>query len=180
MARPSGRAGIHQSATGSRTRRRGGVRTWRMRRSGHGGSGYELKSSPVHLLRRCGQYAADLFDAETRGSDLTPRQLTVLARSMRRRRDADRARRRHRDRPLDARRHGGADDPARSHRAQTHRRPMRAPTGTPSAPRGKARLASALTALKKTEANCWRRCPPSRRAEFLKSLALIAANAGGE
>lgn len=39
---------------------------------------YELKSSPVHLLRRCGQYAADLFDAETRGSDLTPRQLTVL------------------------------------------------------------------------------------------------------
>ena len=39
---------------------------------------YDLNSSPVHLLRRCNQYCTDLFDAETAGSDLTARQLTVL------------------------------------------------------------------------------------------------------
>ena len=37
-----------------------------------------LERSPVHLLHRVGQCAADLFHAEMKGGDLTPRQLAVL------------------------------------------------------------------------------------------------------
>lgn len=141
---------------------------------------YELKSSPVHLLRRCGQYAADLFDAETRGSDLTPRQLTVLiavdaddgatqtalvaATGIDRSTLADMVARMI-QRDLIVRKRTEADARANSVRLS---------------PKGKRALASALNALKKTEAKLLAALPASRRAEFLKSLALIAANAGGE
>lgn len=37
-----------------------------------------LSQSPIHLLHRAGQCAADIFQAELGGDDLTPRQLAVL------------------------------------------------------------------------------------------------------
>lgn len=37
-----------------------------------------LSRSPIHLLHRAGQCAGDLFQAEMKGGDLTPRQLAVL------------------------------------------------------------------------------------------------------
>src|SRR5579872_6790395 len=40
---------------------------------------FELSQSPSHLLRRCVQYANDLFSRETSASDLTKQQFTVLA-----------------------------------------------------------------------------------------------------
>ncbi len=40
---------------------------------------FELSQSPSHLLRRCVQYANDLFSRETSSSDLTKQQFTVLA-----------------------------------------------------------------------------------------------------
>ena len=136
---------------------------------------YELKSSPVHLLRRCGQYAADLFDAETRGSDLTvliaieaddgaTQTALVAATGIDRSTLADMVARMI-QRDLIVRKRTEADARANSVRLS---------------PKGKRALASALNALKKTEAKLLAALPASRRAEFLKSLALIAANAGGE
>lgn len=40
---------------------------------------FELSQSPSHLLRRCVQYANDLFSRESAASDLTKQQFTVLA-----------------------------------------------------------------------------------------------------
>lgn len=37
-----------------------------------------LERSPIHLLHRAGQCAADIFMAEMEGLDLTPRQFAVL------------------------------------------------------------------------------------------------------
>ncbi len=37
-----------------------------------------LSGSPIHLLHRAGQCAADIFTAEMAGLDLTPRQFAVL------------------------------------------------------------------------------------------------------
>ena len=37
-----------------------------------------LNRSPIHLLHRAGQCAGDIFHAEIKDSDLTPRQLAVL------------------------------------------------------------------------------------------------------
>ena len=37
-----------------------------------------LRRSPIHLLHRAGQCAADVFHADMGGRDLTPRQLAVL------------------------------------------------------------------------------------------------------
>jgi DNA-binding MarR family transcriptional regulator len=37
-----------------------------------------LKRSPIHLLHRAGQCAGDVFFAEMKDGDLTPRQLAVL------------------------------------------------------------------------------------------------------
>src|SRR6185312_16697833 len=37
-----------------------------------------LHRSPIHLLHRAGQCAGDIFHAETKDGDLTPRQLAVL------------------------------------------------------------------------------------------------------
>lgn len=37
-----------------------------------------LERSPIHLLHRAGQCAADVFQAEMAGPDLTPRQFAVL------------------------------------------------------------------------------------------------------
>lgn len=37
-----------------------------------------LNRSPLHLLHRAGQCATDVFHAETKGGDLTPRQFAVL------------------------------------------------------------------------------------------------------
>jgi hypothetical protein len=39
----------------------------------------ELDRSPVHLLHRASQVVEEIFQAEGRDSDLTPRQLAVLA-----------------------------------------------------------------------------------------------------
>ena len=41
--------------------------------------GFDLSQSPSHLLRRCVQYANDLFSREPGASDLTKQQYTVLA-----------------------------------------------------------------------------------------------------
>src|SRR5579872_945083 len=40
---------------------------------------FELSQSPSHLLRRCVQYANDLFSRESAATDLTKQQFTVLA-----------------------------------------------------------------------------------------------------
>ena len=37
-----------------------------------------LKRSPIHMLHRAGQCAGDIFNAEMRDGDLTPRQYAVL------------------------------------------------------------------------------------------------------
>jgi len=42
-------------------------------------NGFDLSQSPSHLLRRCVQYANDLFSHEPGASDLTKQQFTVLA-----------------------------------------------------------------------------------------------------
>jgi DNA-binding MarR family transcriptional regulator len=42
-------------------------------------NGFDLSQSPSHLLRRCVQYANDLFAHEPGASDLTKQQFTVLA-----------------------------------------------------------------------------------------------------
>src|ERR1700741_2077447 len=41
--------------------------------------GFDLSQSPSHLLRRCVQYANDLFSRESSATDLTKQQFTVLA-----------------------------------------------------------------------------------------------------
>jgi DNA-binding MarR family transcriptional regulator len=41
--------------------------------------GFDLSQAPSHLLRRCVQYANDLFTQEPGASDLTKQQYTVLA-----------------------------------------------------------------------------------------------------
>ena len=41
--------------------------------------GFDLSQSPSHLLRRCVQYANDLFSRETGARDLTKQQFTVLS-----------------------------------------------------------------------------------------------------
>ena len=41
-------------------------------------NGFDLSQSPSHLLRRCVQYANDLFSQEQGASDLTKQQFTVL------------------------------------------------------------------------------------------------------
>src|SRR5207237_6067078 len=40
---------------------------------------FELSQAPSHLLRRCVQYANDLFSRESSATDLTKQQFTVLA-----------------------------------------------------------------------------------------------------
>jgi MarR family transcriptional regulator, lower aerobic nicotinate degradation pathway regulator len=42
-------------------------------------NGFDLSQAPSHLLRRCVQYANDLFSQEPGASDLTKQQFTVLA-----------------------------------------------------------------------------------------------------
>ncbi len=44
----------------------------------HAGEPAALSKSPIHLLHRAGQCAADIFTAEMAGLDLTPRQFAVL------------------------------------------------------------------------------------------------------
>ena len=43
------------------------------------GGGFDLSQSPSHLLRRCVQYANDLFSREPGAGELTKQQFTVLA-----------------------------------------------------------------------------------------------------
>jgi DNA-binding MarR family transcriptional regulator len=38
----------------------------------------QLEQSPIHLLHRAGQCAADVFQAEMENGDLTPRQFAIL------------------------------------------------------------------------------------------------------
>ena len=136
---------------------------------------YDLTASPVHLLRRCSQYAADLFDRETQGSDLTARQLTVLiaadahdgasqtalvaATGIDRSTLADMVARMI-QRELLVRRRTESDARANAVRLS---------------PKGKRTLAASLGALKKTEAKLLAALPASRRTDFVKSLVLIAA-----
>jgi DNA-binding MarR family transcriptional regulator len=42
-------------------------------------NGFDLSQAPSHMLRRCVQYANDLFSRETGATDLTKQQFTVLA-----------------------------------------------------------------------------------------------------
>jgi DNA-binding MarR family transcriptional regulator len=42
-------------------------------------NGFDLSQSPSHLLRRCVQYANELFSNEAAARDLTKQQFTVLA-----------------------------------------------------------------------------------------------------
>ena len=138
---------------------------------------YDLKASPVHLLRRCNQYCADLFDAGTADSDLTARQLTVL---------------------IAVEAHDGASQTQlvaetgidRSTLADIVARMLqrellvRKRTETDAranavrlAPKGARALKSALAALRKTEQALLKPIPAARRTEFLKHLAAIAAMA---
>ena len=41
-------------------------------------NGFELSQSPSHMLRRCVQYANELFSQESGAGDLTKQQFTVL------------------------------------------------------------------------------------------------------
>ncbi len=41
--------------------------------------GFDLSQSPSHLLRRCTQYANDLFSREPGASEITKQQFTVLS-----------------------------------------------------------------------------------------------------
>ncbi len=141
---------------------------------------YELKTSPVHLLRRCSQFADDLFDAETRGSDLTPRQLTVLiaadaqdgasqtalvtATGIDRSTLADIVARMI-QRDLLARRRTEADARANAVRVTA---------------KGNRALKGALGAMKKVEKRLLAKIPVAKRNEFLRHLILIAAQADGE
>jgi DNA-binding MarR family transcriptional regulator len=141
---------------------------------------YELKSSPVHLLRRCSQFADDLFDAETRGSDLTPRQLTVLiaadaqdgasqtalviATGIDRSTLADIVARMI-QRDLLARKRTESDARANAVRVTA---------------KGARALKGALNAMKKVEKRLLAKIPATRRTEFLKHLAVIAAQADGD
>lgn len=139
---------------------------------------YDLKSSPVHLLRRCSQFASDLFDNEARGAEITQRQLTVLIAV-----DAD----------------DGASQTAlvaatgidRSTLADIVARMIQnellvrkrteldaRANSVRLSPKGKRALASATGALRKTEQRLLAKVPVAKRAEFLKFLALIAAQAG--
>ena len=43
------------------------------------GGGFDLSQTPSHLLRRCVQYANDLFSREPGASELTKQQFIVLA-----------------------------------------------------------------------------------------------------
>lgn len=140
---------------------------------------HELNASPVHLLRRCSQYCADVFDAETAGSDLTARQLTVLIAveahdgasqtqlvaetGIDRSTLADIVARMI-QRELLVRKRTEADARANAVRL---------------APKGARALRAALAALRKTEQALLKPIPPSKRAEFLKHLAAIAALADG-
>ncbi len=136
---------------------------------------FDLNSSPVHLLRRCNQYCADLFDAETAGSDLTARQLTVLI--------AVEAHDGASQTELVA--HTGidrstlADIVARMlHRELLVRKRTEADARANAirlAPKGARALKNAMTALKKTEQALLKPVPPAKRADFLKHLAAIAA-----
>ena len=139
---------------------------------------YDLKSSPVHLLRRCSQFAADLFDLQNQASDLTPRQLTVLiaveandgasqtalvtATGIDRSTLADMVARMI-QRDLLARRRTEADARANSVRLTA---------------KGARALKTAMGALKKTEQRLLAGIPASKRSEFVKHLAAIAAQAG--
>lgn len=139
---------------------------------------YDLKSSPVHLLRRCSQFAADLFDVQGQGADLTPRQLTVLiaveaqdgasqtalvaATGIDRSTLADMVARMI-QRDLLARRRTEADARANAVRLTA---------------KGARALKAATGALKKTEQRLLAAVPASKRTEFLKHLAAIAAQAG--
>lgn len=139
---------------------------------------YDLKSSPVHLLRRCSQFASDMFENEARGADVTQRQLTVLIAV-----DAD----------------DGASQTAlvaatgidRSTLADMvarmiqHDLLVRKRTETDAranavrlSPKGRRALMAATAGLRKTEQRLMAKIPAAKRAEFLKHLALIAAQPG--
>ena len=139
---------------------------------------YELKSSPVHLLRRCSPLADDLFDAETRGSEITPRQMTVLiaadaqegasqtalvaATGIDRSTLADIVARMI-QRDLLVRKRTETDARANAVRVTA---------------KGARALKGALNAMKKVEKRLLARIPAGKRAEFLKNLVLVAAQAG--
>lgn len=141
---------------------------------------YDLRSSPVHLLRRCSQFAADLFDAQSTGVDLTPRQLTVLiaveandgasqtalvaATGIDRSTLADMVARMI-QRDLLVRKRTEADARANAVRLTA---------------KGTRMLKAATGALRKTEQRLLAAIPASKRADFVKNLALIAAQGGDD
>lgn len=49
-----------------------------MARKPKSAKGFDLNEAPGHLLRRCQQYAFDLYSQEVGGGELTPRQFAVL------------------------------------------------------------------------------------------------------
>jgi DNA-binding MarR family transcriptional regulator len=140
---------------------------------------YELKSSPVHLLRRCSQFADDLFDAETRGSDLTPRQLTVLIAA-----DAqDGASQTALVSATGIDRSTLADIVARMIQRDLLARKRTESDARANAVRvtakGARALKGALNAMGRVEKRLLAKIPASKRAEFLRHLILIAAQADG-
>ncbi len=138
---------------------------------------YDLKSSPIHLLRRSSQYASDLFDAETRGSDLTARQLTVLIAVD----DNEGASQTALVASTGIDRSTLADMVARMIQRDLLIRKRTENDARANAvrltPKGRRALSSTLAALRKTETKLLSALPTSRRADFLKSLLLIAAQA---
>lgn len=136
---------------------------------------HDLKSSPVHLLRRCNQYCTDLFDAETKGSDLTARQLTVLIAVEAH--DGASQTELVADTGID--RSTLADIVARMlQRELLVRRRTEADARANAirlAPKGARALKTATLALKKAETALLKAVPAPKRAEFVKHLAAIAA-----
>jgi DNA-binding MarR family transcriptional regulator len=138
---------------------------------------YALKSSPVHLLRRSCQFADDLFDAETRGSDLTPRQLTVLI-------AADAQEGASQTTLVSATgidRSTLADIVARMIQRDLITRKRTETDARANAvkitAKGARALKGALNAMARVEKRLLARIPAGKRTEFLKHLAFIAAQA---
>lgn len=135
---------------------------------------FNLDDSPGHLLRRCQQYSFDLYSKEVGGGALTPRQFTVLSTveqneglsqtDLVHKTGIDRSTladmiSRLLKRGLLARKRTETDQRANSVRITAA---------------GRKALTKAMPSVKKSETALMAALPASKRAEFLRSLKLIA------
>ncbi len=139
-----------------------------------------LNGSPSHLLKRCQQYAADLFAEEADGHDLTPRQLTVLvaleAAGEATQTDLVAATGIDRSTLADMIQRMAAKDLVARKKLPSDARA----NAVRLSPKGARALKATLGAMKKTDSRLLGALPASKRAEFLRLLGLIAAQAGSD